>query len=69
MFKTAHFVDVIRTDSLKSGGVFSLFFKMGHLEFFPNDGMSQPGCQSFEEFFNNLNISNHKTEESKFSMY
>ncbi|XP_071528841.1 pancreatic triacylglycerol lipase-like isoform X2 [Panulirus ornatus] len=45
----ALFVDVIHTDAdsiLNLGAGFGLRQPVGHLDFYPNDGRSQPGCDS-----------------------
>ena len=49
----ADFVDVIHTDSLPSStgpykalANFGCYYKLGHIDFFPNNGTAQPGCST-----------------------
>ncbi|XP_013099645.2 pancreatic triacylglycerol lipase [Stomoxys calcitrans] len=39
----AHFVDVIHTDAYVVAGL-GLYQRIGHLDFYPNGGISMPGC-------------------------
>ena len=39
----AHFVDVIHTDANMLGGL-GLYQRIGHVDFYPNGGMDNPGC-------------------------
>lgn len=42
----AHFVDVIHTN----GGSFGMILPIGHVDFYPNGGMKQPGCDTSKIF-------------------
>ncbi|KAL9882889.1 pancreatic triacylglycerol lipase isoform 2-T3 [Glossina fuscipes fuscipes] len=39
----AHFVDVVHTDGNLLGGL-GLYERLGHVDFYPNGGMDNPGC-------------------------
>lgn len=43
----AQFVDVIHTDGEKFNGLqgYGAFYPMGHVDFYPNGGVDQPGCE------------------------
>ncbi|XP_046613872.1 pancreatic triacylglycerol lipase-like [Neodiprion virginianus] len=63
----APFVDIIHTNGrLLSHLGLGLPTPIGHVDFYPNGGMKQPGCDSMmgSSFFNFLPISNSKIQET-----
>uniref|UniRef100_A0A1A9X5G7 Lipase domain-containing protein n=1 Tax=Glossina brevipalpis TaxID=37001 RepID=A0A1A9X5G7_9MUSC len=49
----AHFVDVIHTDGNLLGGL-GLYQRLGHVDFYPNGGMDNPGCDGrLQEYMRN----------------
>uniref|UniRef100_A0A1B0FEN7 Lipase domain-containing protein n=1 Tax=Glossina morsitans morsitans TaxID=37546 RepID=A0A1B0FEN7_GLOMM len=49
----AHFVDIIHTDGNLLGGL-GLYQRLGHVDFYPNGGMDNPGCDGrLQEYMRN----------------